>query len=325
MEERKLTGSLITPMFSYGAYRDTPEFRTAQIKGMLRYMYRIACPSQAEILRRNEGILFGEASDGAGHASPVRLGAIWRGKAGTMRILLHDEKKDHNPEMRFLDQGTIQLSIKLRPISKEVKNAADRQPDIDWYVDLAILSLTLCGLGRRSRKGRGAIAIEKMKMMDLAQAKEWILGTLNRTVGALSGGTGDNFYVFSEGAIKPRGELSGIQRPVIQKIWFGKRLKQRQEVMEFLKKIDKLGHYDKLEKDRTDEAKATGYSYKKDKLASPLWISLVKVKDGIYPVYMCVKAFEEFKETIREFDKECVYRDAFAARLENRRESEVDG
>lgn len=315
MEERVLTCSFITPLFSYGAYRNTPEFRTAQVKGLMRYVYRISCPFQTEILRRNEGILFGEASDGTGHASPVRLVIKGRGERGKSPLLLHDEKNGKNPSMFYLNKGRFQLAIKVKPMKEmEEKNVIHQRPDIKWYTDLAILTLTLCGLGRRSRKGRGAVAIEEMKAMDSEQAKEWILDALNRTAGVFSDKAEETRYILSDGMIKPCFKTEEIQRPVIQKIWFGSRMKQ-EEVTPFLKSIDKLCH-DKLEKGWTDKAKATGYVERTSRLASPLWISLIQVKDGIYPVYTCVKALAGKKE----LDAGCKDRDAFAAMLEKKME-----
>lgn len=316
MEERELLCSFITPMFSYGAYRKIPEFRTAQVKGMMRYVYRIVCPWQTLILKKNEGTLFGEATDGTGHASPVRLVAAGGGRReeNSMPLLLHDEKKGVNPPMKFLKEGTVLLSVKVKSGLGEEKSVIHEGADVDWYADLAILSLTLCGLGRRSRKGRGAIAVEKVKNMDLEQAKTWILDTLNRTAGMLSDRKGEPFYVFSDGGIKPDFNTEEIRRPVIQKVWFGNRLSQGQ-VIDFLKTVDKLCH-DKLEKGWTDGAKATGYVTREKRLASPLWISFIQVKDGIYPVYTYVKAYEKTKE----LDARCIDRDAFVARLENKKE-----
>ena len=144
MEERVLSCSFITPLFSYGAYRDTPEFRTAQVKGLMRYVYRISCPFQTQILRRNEGILFGEASDGTGHASPVRLVIKGQGERGKSPLLLHDEKKGYNPSMSYLNKGRFQLSIKVKPMKRTAeKNGIHQRPDINWYTDLAILTLSL--------------------------------------------------------------------------------------------------------------------------------------------------------------------------------------
>ena len=315
MEERILSCSIITPLFSYGAYRDTPEFRTAQVKGLMRYVYRISCPSQIQILRKNEGILFGVASDGAGNASPVRLAIKGEGEPGKLPLLLHEEKKGKNFPMCNLNKGKFQLSIKVRPMLRETeKNMIHQRLDIDWYSDLTILTLTLCGLGRRGRKGRGAVAIEKMKVMGLEQAKEWILDALNRTARMFSDKAEEDFYALSNGIIKPCFKTDEIRRPVIQKIWFGSMMKQ-EHVAIFLRSIDELCHK-KLEKGCTDEAKATGYVNRTDRLASPLWISFIQVKDGIYPVYTCVKALIG----TRELDVGCKDRDAFVAMLEKKME-----
>lgn len=48
MEESRISGTPITPLYSFGAYQGQtwkPEIRTGELKGMMRYMYRIACPA----------------------------------------------------------------------------------------------------------------------------------------------------------------------------------------------------------------------------------------------------------------------------------------
>lgn len=71
MEEKKIRCTLITPVFSFGAYQYISELRAPELKGAMRYTYRIACPSDTKMLARDEAELFGNASgSAAGHASP---------------------------------------------------------------------------------------------------------------------------------------------------------------------------------------------------------------------------------------------------------------
>ena len=43
LENRTFNCQLLTPLFSYGAYSNKPEIRPSEIKGLMRYTYRIAC------------------------------------------------------------------------------------------------------------------------------------------------------------------------------------------------------------------------------------------------------------------------------------------
>ena len=70
MRETTLCCRLLSPMFSNGRDPKIAEFRTAELKGLLRYTYRIAnfCTDVKE-LAKMEAVLFGSTE----LASPVKL------------------------------------------------------------------------------------------------------------------------------------------------------------------------------------------------------------------------------------------------------------
>ena len=58
--------------------------------------------------------------------------------------------------------------------------------DIDWYKEEAALALVLCGMGKRSRKGRGRVMPDEYQQKDKAQALAWICDGLNKIAKATS-------------------------------------------------------------------------------------------------------------------------------------------
>ncbi|PNV61258.1 hypothetical protein C0033_14825 [Clostridium sp. chh4-2] len=329
MEERRFTCSLITPLFSYGAYPKKMEFRAAELKGLMRYVYRITCPQNKKTLLKNENILFGGVSNSGqkdngngnkvslpsegenGWASPVRL-RVWGGKGeGSMHLLLHDKKNGLNPFMEYMKTGNLYISLKCRPITAE--RGYDFYPqkaDIDWYTDLAMLSVMLCGLGRRSRKGRGSLKVEELRFVDSSEAAEWICRVLNQTACLCSNENAERFYMLSKEQITPLFNSKIFFRPVIQKIQFGRSMNQ-EKVMTYLTAIDELCH-DKLKFKNPVEAAATGRG--KPRLASPLWISFINTDEGVCPVYTFVNAIDRSKQ----IDADCKVRDEFVDLLEKR-------
>ena len=107
MESRTLTGHLLTPMFSYGENQKFPEFRATELKGMMRYLYRIACPAKLSVLKQDEAELFGgstgDRKEQAGHASPVQLFLMQARQerfgelAWKLRVYCCMMKKDRDP------------------------------------------------------------------------------------------------------------------------------------------------------------------------------------------------------------------------------------
>ena len=168
LENRTFNCQLLTPLFSYGAYSNKPEIRPSEIKGLMRYTYRIACATaNHQALLKDEAALFGGAANAndEGHASPIRLN-IEPQKYPDLeqQLLLHGNVEQGNKETyKFYPQPCLEsIDFKLTLTLNHAINTGFAV-NLNWYSDLLALSLLLGGLGKRSRKGRGSIAIQSVE------------------------------------------------------------------------------------------------------------------------------------------------------------------
>ena len=348
MESRTLTGHLLTPMFSYGENQKFPEFRATELKGMMRYLYRIACPAKLSVLKQDEAELFGgstgDRKEQAGHASPVQLFLMQARpeRFEAESLLLHDEKRQRSIfNCIFQDEFKLRISMDKRiSIQNELLS---KIADIDWYKEEAALALLLCGMGKRSRKGRGRVMPDEYQQKDKAQALAWICDGLNKIAKATSEELKpeEKKYEIRDGTIYPyvqkKGRNSGnrdLKRPAIKKIVLGECLSEWKESASrsggkksldvFLKAVDTECHYlrgkQKYEFLKDGQilklSKAIGQIDGKERFASSLIIGFIQTDEGIYPVYTFVKAFPNLKE---ELDADCSLREQFIEMVEKYR------
>lgn len=332
MKEMTLTYSIITPLFGYGAYRDKSAIRPSEIKGMMRYVYRLACPSPVSDLFITERELFGGAavsgengsdhssalssvSAVGGHASPVRLVVREKGRAGKEKLLLHGKTKQNYPIPCFAEEE-FQLLLRMNP-APGTKPVIKCSQDIDlaWYADLITLAFILCGVGRRSRKGRGKAALKDLKFSEKEEAMRWICGVLNQTAGISARQGKTELYLYEKGKIIPTFNRLNVKRPVIQKIQIGGCLAQEQ-IKTYLAIVDQLCH-EELEERGSRVIRATGRA--NPRFASPLWIGMVQTARGVCPVYLFITAVDNG----RSVDRDCSERDEFYNEVERRMNREV--
>jgi CRISPR-associated protein Cmr1 len=90
-------------MFSYGNQK--LELRPTELKGMMRYIYRIVNHSvDTKLLYKVESKYFGDAEE---HASPVGLQMKVTGvKPGWQQLLLHKPIDDKNRKKQHFEIGT---------------------------------------------------------------------------------------------------------------------------------------------------------------------------------------------------------------------------
>lgn len=295
MEERKIKCTIITPMFSYGAYQTKyPEVRVSELKGMIRYVYRIICPTPCKLLVKDEAELFGgaagnEASD-AGHASPVRLLVRNNGIEKKSEQLLLHKNKDRRIS---LSAGSFEILVRLNPYVSKRMQKQFPAVNLNWYTEFIELTLMLVGLGKRSRKGRGSVAVDDRVFDTKEEILSWICCTLNK-VTQISSNPRNGIYTVVKGEISSNYNSHSIKRPLIQKIRTGIKLTQEQ-VNGYLWAVDQIGHETKEKMKNTPyQPMATGSI--SPRLASPLIISLIQTREGIYPIYVFVKAICKDRE-----------------------------
>jgi len=307
VKNKEYTFKLITPIFSYGAdNRKHAEsaIRTTSIKGMMRYMFRIAQPMlSSKELFDLENKLFGDAKD---QTSPVRLAITFPPNAEIKpsQFLLHKPKGEKKP---IIPRETFKVRMSLRPnlkcpseLNKKQNENLNEEELLNWYQSLLELSFLLIGLGQRSRKGRGCAWNSEKKIMNINEVKNEILCYLNKI-----NVDKNKIYKFDDEDKKNKINLcveSVHKRPFIEKVEFGKAVKKQKskEAWEvLLKKIDWTSH-DIKERDQQKKLKhasrsengkyysATGSGT--PRFSSSIIVSAVETTDGLLPIYTCVKA-----------------------------------
>lgn len=307
--KQEFNAEIITPMFSHGnkyvkKYKIIPEIRTSEVKGLMRYVYRIASiDKEKEKLLEKEGKLFGNSER---NASPIRIQMT-----GDISDLKYDFLRYNKPNTKnkSIPIGTT-ITFTLRMFQKNTPIT------LQDYKKLLELSLILGGIGRRTRRSRGCIATQFAKSMNIEELKTWTTIQLNRINTFISEDKikdiqdiykytlkGDVIYgpkCFEEDEV--------YKRPVIQKIIFDKALRTT-DIKKFLLAVDEASHEIKearakeLNKEKDKVIYATGYTPNKNSkrgvFASSVIVSVVKAKDGIYPVYTFLNArykLDKYKE-----------------------------
>ena len=160
----KLTCKTITPIFMAGADGRTPELRTSEFKGMMRFWWR-AIKSENNItkLRREESEIFGGSGEGEGK-SKVSIKVYPQPQKENIRNSLMKDINSYDG-IKYLLYSTILPNRERSYI----------EPDFQFYIELhstdenafkqALDSLWaaiyLGGFGTRSRRGGGNIEIIK--------------------------------------------------------------------------------------------------------------------------------------------------------------------
>ncbi|MBT9778137.1 hypothetical protein GPL15_16680 [Clostridium sp. MCC353] len=317
MEEKNIVCSLITPLFSCGAYKTIPELRTSELKGVMRYVYRISSPSELNTLAKDEAELFGGAAgsgNNTGHASPIRLLIRSEMVKDSKPLLLHKTEKKF-PVSCFFD-GKFEITARFNQGILSNRSGFQQTVDINWYVDLIKVSLIMCGMGKRCRKGRGCFNIEGASFKTQKDFLEWLCKALNR-IGAVSSQNNGGAFMIDREGIRFKGDLSKYKRPIIHKIRLGNKMEKNQ-IDNYLWAVDEMSHKLKERKLENDDKKTlpigiTGFAGSKGKLASPLLIRIVQLEGGFYPLYIFLKNVSEENW----FDRGCFMREKFIYYVEN--------
>lgn len=319
MKTCTLNCTIISPMFSYGNQR--AELRSSELKGLMRYMFRAAIlEPDTEALYQLESKYFGNAEK---NASPVRL----QFKPPTLpatsqKFLLHRKEETKNRQFGFR-RGTFELVIRTRHNNEK---DIEEYPDIKEYEEWIALSLVLGGMGKRTRRGRGCVAIDEHHQHSVPkeQLLNWIADKLNkwnRKVSITNGADcGDFPYrIVDDHTIETAAtvDLNGVCRPVIEKIILGNEIK---DIEKFLAAVDKATHRIKKEFEPSRKRFATGFAGRDyigtgtKRFASSVIVSVTRTADQILlPVYTYVKAIYQKDDA---FDIDYKERNTFISFIE---------
>ena len=285
MEERLyklLSFEVITPIFSYGAdnkRNSVPEIRPASIKGMMRYMFRIAQPTfESKKLLELENEIFGDPES---KASPIRLAVISKPKVDSRprQFLLHKDDKGEKISIPTGEQFSMRISLRPKHLHdyeklKKLNNACHNE--LSWYENLIEVAFLLIGLGQRSRKGRGRA--RKVKLTPVNQFKGDITTMLNKIT------IGMDAYKLNGQIIEPVPTLKKrMRRPIIEKVEFGELIERDWE--DFLKNVDDASS--QMQRKLKKKKFATGTSGS-SRFASAIFVGVAEVEEGLLPIYTFV-------------------------------------
>lgn len=170
MEELQVTFRMVTPLFLSGTDQRQTELRLPSIKGALRFWYRAINPNYKKIIEQNkypvtyEEELFGSARPGLGRGQFLmrtkknqrqsqvpynKEDSIFSGDVGYLSFSMGMQERGYmTPEQNFT------LRFAFRPSCKDISAS--------WRGLTASLWLLghIGGLGSRSRRGFGTVALE---------------------------------------------------------------------------------------------------------------------------------------------------------------------
>lgn len=292
--KRILTCNVISPMFSYGG--KYLELRPTELKALMRYMYRAAKlePNTTKLFEK-ESDMFGDAEK---QASPVRLQMQLKGSA----------KQNYYRDYLLKHRNAAKLACYKPGKRFNITIRTHNNVNINWYETWVKLSLILGGMGKRSRRGRGCVAVDNMPSTK-QNLMEWVKTQLNHI-----NGEDDPYQLNNNEIINHSVLLKNLKRPVIEKIRLGKEIT---DIDKFLTAVDQASHHIKRNF-KPKENFATGFAKGKERFASSLIISVIKVEDKgkaiLLPIYTFVKPIHENYNF--EQDKANDERNTFISKIE---------
>ncbi len=258
MNGLKYNCEIITPMFIYGSDGKTSELRPPSLKGMMRYWWRAAqAESDIAKMKKKEDAIFGDS----GEKGKSKFSLIVKCKSDAERYPMLPHRIGGNKLYRSaLIKKDFDVIIPFRRFGEEF---SERHLD-------ALFKLTswLSGLGRRSRRGFGAFAIkdDDSKYADLNYLFELIeiIST-------------HKFEMNSKKDAIFLKESCDAKYPYIKEIRIGKHYSEGDSL---LKTIGQASH----ETAKEGHSKVLGYAKEKKRLASPIYVSMVKSNSKYYPI-----------------------------------------
>jgi len=263
MNEIKFKCRVITPMFMAGADGKTPELRPSEFKGMMRFWWRaIRADDNIENLKKEEAKIFGGTGEKEGKSKVMIRIAPIEINCSSYPPLPHSQTKIFTFSCIYVN---FTFEIFLRG-EKEFTNI---------FKNVFFLSTILGGFGKRSRRGFGSVAIIEPKELNSENLqKEELLSKILDTLNQI-----DNHYEIRSSKIvnKKVNKKSGGNYPWITEIEIGNK---HDDWETLLKKIGNATH----------NHKNPSLGNSSPRMASPIYVSVAKLKDGFYPIVTTLKS-----------------------------------
>ncbi|HOA69038.1 CRISPR-associated protein Cmr1 [Methanosarcina thermophila] len=244
MEIEKIKCKIITPLLMTGADGRTPELRPPSIKGMMRFWWRaVNGHLSLEELKKRESDLFGASNE----------------KVGKSKIRIRIQSGELDQGNYFLLPHKNMGRVKVISPNQDLSIILSSYSNIQDYSDILNLCLILGGFGKRSRRGFGSLEPE-----DINLEIEDILELINR-VGS------SNYDMKGEKIVLKESFLQESQYPYLKEVIFGGEYEKWEEVLESI---------------GTASSKccnrSLGFTSSKGRLASPIYVSVLKNSNGRY-------------------------------------------
>lgn len=260
MQHIEFTCKVISPLILNGALGNDPELRPPAIKASMRYWWRAIhghlCIKNLDDLRNKEDKIFGSTKNRSSILIKV-FHPIEEEIYTTTKLLPH--RVDNNFSANGIGKG-VEFKVRLSILKNEISNEALK--------NLFLLTTIIGGLGKRSRRGFGALIVTKIdnKPYETPVTIKNLFDIIDNIV--------PNYYQIENDIIiahKLNNPQSKIEYPVICKIQIAK-------ISKTLKDISSATHEIK-----SSNYKVYGISIGSGspRLASPIYVSMTA---GDFPI-----------------------------------------
>ena len=143
---KSITLKTLTPLCSHGANQQKPEFRITELKSLLRFWWRaINTFEDLKTMKKKEGELFGSTT----FKSPLQI-----------RLDVHGENTMNTAgKESWLNRTSGICSENNISLNFTYYGDKSKQDLMNYYINLLKVALILGGLGKRSRRGGGALKL----------------------------------------------------------------------------------------------------------------------------------------------------------------------
>jgi CRISPR-associated protein Cmr1 len=256
-------------MFMAGADGKTPELRPSEFKGMMRFWWRaIKAEDNIKKLSEEEAKIFGGTGEKEGKSKVMIKVCPQPTSFSSYRPLPHSQTKTFTFPCICVN-STFEIFLR------------GEEEFINIFENVLFLSIILGGFGKRSRRGFGSVAIIEPKELNFENLqKEELLSKVLDTLNQI-----DNHYEISNSKIVNK--KSGGNYPWIKEIEIGNKHNDWETL---LKKIGNATH----------NHKNPSLGNSSPRMASPIYVSVVKLKDGFYPIVTTLNS--SFPQNYRYYD-----------------------
>lgn len=261
MKQIEIRCKVITPLFMAGNDKNNPELRPSEFKGMMRFWWRaIRADNNIENLRKQEAEIFGGTGE-MEEKSKVTINIFPQQISfSSYRPLLHSQQKTFSFPC-ISENSTFEIFLR------------GEEKFLNIFKDVFFLSTILGGFGKRSRRGFGSVEVIEPKELNLGDsskedALKKILGVLNQII---------NKYIIQDSKVV-NNKSSGANYPWIKEIEIGKK---EDTWKELLKKIGDASH----------NHRNPSLGNPTPRMASPIYVSVVRLRDGYYPIVTTLKSY----------------------------------